>query len=236
MNDALYLADAVARIEDNTIAGAGRAGVSISGADANPAVYGNQFRRCDRAVWIADGAHCRLGNLGNVGTADDGGNVFRRSARADIWNDTANLVRAEGNDFGTTDRDRINARIYDRRDNPALGLVDFDPLSGGVHPSGEGPALLALTGLAVVPARSGAEVFFTLSAAAEVSVDVLNLAGRRVATPAHALACAEGTQGLIWSGRAAGGLQAPAGRYLVRVTARDSQGRQATALCPVTLP
>ena len=198
--------------------------------------YGNTFG-CTQAVTVVATAHCALGNLGDASTANDGGNVFRMRNTWDIWNETTNPIRAEGNDFGTTVRADIDAKIYDKLDNGALGRVDFIPLQGGVIPTGAGGgvAALAVTGAAAVPTATGAEILFTLSAPAEVTVEILNLAGRTVALPARATASNAGLQRLAWNGQSLTGTAAPAGRYLARITARNATGAQATVLVPVSL-
>jgi hypothetical protein len=198
--------------------------------------YGNTFS-CTQAVTVVATAHCALGNLGDASTANDGGNVFRMRNTWDIWNETTNPIRAEGNDFGTTVRADIDAKIYDKLDNGALGRVDFIPLQGGVIPTGAGGgvAALAVTGAAAVPTATGAEILFTLSAPAEVTVEILNLAGRTVALPARATASNAGLQRLAWNGQSLTGTAAPAGRYLARITARNATGAQATVLVPVSL-
>jgi hypothetical protein len=161
--------------------------------------------------------------------------VFASSNTWHIRNETANAVKAEGNTFGTTVASEIDAKIWDQLDDGTYGRVDYDPLKGGIHPSGNPqPAALSVAGAAALPTNCGAEVVFSLSAPAEVTVEVLNLAGRRVATVAHRTALAAGTQRLVWNGQSDAGTRAPAGRYLVRITARDAQGAQATALCGVT--
>ena len=46
---------------------------------------------------------------------------------------------------------------------------------------------------------------------------------------------AMGSQRVLWSGKSVNGTQVPAGRYLARLTARQSNGQQATAVCPLML-
>ena len=73
---------------------------------------------------------------------------------------------------------------------------------------------VAITGLDVMPTRSGARVVtVTLSAAASVDLDVLAPSGKVVATVARGRAAVQGVNQLFWSGTVAPGL------YLVRATA-----------------
>ena len=70
----------------------------------------------------------------------------------------------------------------------------------------------------------GARVDFTLKAAATaVRLDVLNAAGAVVQTVALGPRAA-GANSATWNGRLTGGAWAPAGSYLLRVTATDSAG------------
>jgi hypothetical protein len=75
----------------------------------------------------------------------------------------------------------------------------------------------------------------TLSAPASVMVEVVNLAGRPVALLTQERAAAAGVQRLAWNGLSLTGTAAPAERYLVRITARDRAGAQASALAPLSL-
>ena len=68
-----------------------------------------------------------------------------------------------------------------------------------------------------------------------VAVDVLNIAGRPVATVRRDSATLPGLQRVLWSGQSDRGTQAPDGTYLVRIAARDDDGQQAQSLCSLRL-
>jgi hypothetical protein len=231
---ALAIADASPRAVDNTFAQA-QTGIRVRGAGANPAVFWNVFRRCGAAVSIGDSARCRLGNLGNSNTGDNGGNLFGRTNTWYIRNLTPNRIKAEGSRFRNTTRAHLEARIYDRRDDPSLGPVDFVPLYGGVLPTGETAGLLALAGLSAAPTAVGAEITFTLSADARVDARVLNMAGRPVTAVAQDLPSRSGLQRLAWAGHSNTGLPVPNGTYLVEVTAKADDGTQGRALTQVAI-
>jgi hypothetical protein len=222
-------------VTENTLARAGRA-IWVYEEDADPRIFRNNFRACSTAVEIDIDARCRLGNLGNPSTGDDGGNIFRRSNTWHIYNRTGNRIKAEGNRFGTTSRAAIDAKIWDRRDNNSLGRVDFSPLAGGVTPTGDTVPLTLASATALPTGSGGAEIAFSLSAPADVTVDVLNIAGRPVAAVLRDSATGSGVQRVIWSGQTAHGTPAPAGMYLVRISARNADGQQQTALCGLALP
>jgi hypothetical protein len=223
-----------ALVTDNTFARAGRAVLVYKGG-ANPLILRNTFRACSTAVEIDIDASCRLGNLGNSSGGDDGGNRFRPSNTWHIRNLTGNRIRAEGNRFGTTSRAAIDAKIWDRRDNSSLGRVDFNPLAGGVIPTGETLPLTITNAAALATRAGGAEIAFGLSAPADITATVLNVAGRPVATVMRDTLVAAGLQRIVWSGRSDHGTAVPNGTYVVRIIARDDNGRQAQSLCAVRL-
>jgi hypothetical protein len=93
----------------------------------------------------------------------------------------------------------------------------------------------ALTSLAAVPTGGGAQLTFSLSSAANVTATVLNVAGRPIRTIVADRPLDAGLQTLLWDRRAGTGLAVPAGLYLIRVTVRDAEGGQTTALATVAL-
>ncbi|MBM3498157.1 MAG: hypothetical protein FJX74_05755 [Armatimonadetes bacterium] len=201
----------------------------------NPEVYANIFRNCGMAVALHGSAKCRLGNLGNAREDDQGGNLFRTTNEWFIYNETANAVKAEGNDFGMTSAELIDARIYDKLDDFRYGRVDYSPLLGGASPTAAS-AGVSLTGAIAQPTpNGGAEIAFALSAPAEVTAAIVNLAGRPVAVVAEDRPVGAGPQRLVWSGRTSAGPLAPAGIYLVRLEARSPTGGQVRAVTSLHL-
>jgi hypothetical protein len=76
---------------------------------------------------------------------------------------------------------------------------------------------------------SAAQVVFSLSAAADVDLDVLNIAGRAVRNISMGQRPA-GRTTMSWNLRDRSGTLVPSGLYLVRLQARDADGRQSRAL------
>ena len=218
-------------VRDNSIYRCG-SGVRVLNADGCVRAYGNLLSDCIRGVYLTDSSHAWLGDLGNVSPGDDGGNTFRTTTDWHVYNATPNAIKAEGNDWGATTKVAINARIWDRKDDPSLGRVDFDPLEGGVSPTGDTTAV-QVTGACAVPTAGGSEIAFTLSAPAEVTVTVLNIAGRPVATVLRDRRTEAGLQQVVWNAQSAAGTRVPAGQYLVRVTAKAADGAQAQAVAQV---
>ncbi len=211
-------------VTENTIAQA-HIGVGI-GFMGQARLTRNVFRNCDIGVHPSANAVVNLGNLGNASTADDGGNIFKPTNTWHILNNCYEPVKAEGNDWSTTVASKIDAKIYDHLDNHAYTRVDYDPLIGGVSPTGE-TSPIVVSGATAVPTAGGAEIVFGLSAPAEVTVTVLNIAGRPVATVVQDRTTEAGLQRIVWSGQSATGTHVPEGWYLVHIAARGEGGPQA---------
>ncbi|MGE5532246.1 MAG: FlgD immunoglobulin-like domain containing protein, partial [Bacteroidota bacterium] len=94
--------------------------------------------------------------------------------------------------------------------------------------------LLAIQTLQTVSGPGGAQIFYSLSSAASVDIEVVNLAGRtirRLSTGAQqAGACST-----VWNGLTDSGSSAPSGNYLVRLTARTDDGQSVSAVQSLSL-
>jgi hypothetical protein len=93
----------------------------------------------------------------------------------------------------------------------------------------------AVSSLSAVPTRAGAQIVFALGAPSQVSVTVLNLAGRPVRTLCDAKAFGAGMNTLAWNAQADNGLRVPNGTYLIRLTANSPDGTTSRAISPVRL-
>jgi hypothetical protein len=113
-----------------------------------------------------------------------------------------------------------------------FALTDWTPGPRLTDGSSGMPALSSLT--AIPTPHGGAQIVFSLSAPAEVTARVLNIAGRPVRALAP-LTAEQGLNTLLWDGKNGTGLAAPGGRYLVEVTARGPNGAQTRALTPLHL-
>jgi hypothetical protein len=91
--------------------------------------------------------------------------------------------------------------------------------------------LLTLSGVsASATGVGGAQIAFTLSAAADCTVEVMNIAGRVVRVVERGVPRPAGASRVIWDGRSNGGLPVPAGMYLVRVAASGESGTRTQAM------
>lgn len=162
------------------------------------------------------------------------------------WNVRVNWGEGQG---------RIALRWPDLSSVPArYGLTLRDPSTGATvsmrHQSGyvleagqtsgsrllqivatsEGSWAAQITAMSAQTTGAGAEVVFSLSAAAACDVVVLNMAGRPVRTVVSGKTMGAGVNSVAWDGRGTTGSRAPSGTYLVRVTARTADGTVSSAL------
>jgi hypothetical protein len=89
-------------------------------------------------------------------------------------------------------------------------------------PTPEPPARLAFRAPAPNPAAGAVRLVLELPDAGEVSVDIVDLAGRRIQA-LHRGAAGPAPLTLAWDGRDASGRMAPAGLYFARATLGDAQ-------------
>jgi flagellar hook assembly protein FlgD len=115
--------------------------------------------------------------------------------------------------------------------------VDFDPVIGGVAPTGETVAgtRALVTSVVAQPVGAGASITFSLSAQAAVTVQVANIAGRPVRTLVVPQPMAPGLQSVVWDGRSEAGTPAPTGLYMVTVTSLTPDGGRSQAVVPLRL-
>ena len=94
-----------------------------------------------------------------------------------------------------------------------------------------GDRALVLTSVTALQAPDGTvQLSYSVSSPADVSVDILNISGRTISRLGSSTATAGGTETVAWNGRNSHGAKAPAGKYLVRVTARSENGQVAHAV------
>jgi len=189
----------------------------------------------------ADGAHVTNPRLRVTGTAQDNIGVRKvelavnTGAWKQIWSGRwQKSIAWLGHVMLVSGENVIHARATDMagRTTEITRTVSLDTASGEAAVA----AGLAIGAVAAQPTRAGGiSCTIVLSAAATVRADVLNLAGRPVATINPGTPMTQGTNTLLWSGKSAAGLVVPSGTYLIRVQAQGAGGAVARGLATVTL-
>lgn len=109
------------------------AGVMLYGSSATGVFTQNQFYGNYCGIYLAMDATANLGDLNNASSDDDGmneihDNVFFNGTVYAINNTSASDVTAENNTWDSDDPTQIAVTIIDGNDDPAYGIVDFDPI------------------------------------------------------------------------------------------------------------
>jgi Secretion system C-terminal sorting domain/Right handed beta helix region len=82
------------------------------------------------------GPQVNLGNVENADTTDDGKNIISGNVQGpdvyDLYNNTAETIYAQNNDWEVYDSTLIEEHIYHFVDDTTLGLVIFIPFSGSI--------------------------------------------------------------------------------------------------------
>lgn len=122
------LMNASPTIMDCTLTGSASDGLVCAGS-SSPVVSRTRIVDNGRhGVYVTGSACPNLGNLSTASTADDGRNTLSGNGSYDLYNNTANALRAQRNQWGSTDEAAIRARIFDYADLPTRGAVLFSPL------------------------------------------------------------------------------------------------------------
>lgn len=94
---------------------------------------------------------------------------------------------------------------------------------------------LVVSAMSTQAVAGGAAISYTLSRSAQVSVEIMNVAGRVVRSLGSSMAAGGSQQTLMWNGLSNYGGAVPSGRYLVRLTARAEDGQTVQAIRPLNV-
>lgn len=114
----------------------GGSGIAFAGGSAssqqNSIVTGNIIRGNLWGITIQNRSKPNLGNLANADTTDDGKNWFYGNSNTNsstpgihLYNNSIDVISAQGNYWGSNDPLEMEARIFHQPDNASLGLVDY---------------------------------------------------------------------------------------------------------------
>lgn len=127
-------------IDSNNIQGnptLGGSGINFNGvATQNSVVTRNFIRGNLWGITIQGTAKPNMGDITNADTSDVGLNGIYGNGNSgmifDLYNNTADSIKAENNFWGTNNLDSIEAHIFHKNDNAALGFVDYIPIQSMV--------------------------------------------------------------------------------------------------------
>ncbi|MCB2409934.1 T9SS type A sorting domain-containing protein [Hymenobacter lucidus] len=180
-------------VSDNNInpnAQTGGSGLNFNGTQTQVGVVSRNILRgnlygvtLQRSNSSTPAPRISFGDLSSTDTTNVGRNLLTGNGNGgqvyDIFNNTAESFKAEGNDWGTSSAAEIEAHVYHQPDNVALGVVDYLPFRPTILAARPAQPLQ----LAVYPNPATDLLTFELpntQAAAELRV--LDLTGRLVAT------------------------------------------------------
>ncbi len=213
------------------------AGVMVYGATARPVFTANTTRGNFTGYYVIEGAAPNLGDVGNADPNDDGrnrifGNVDPGGHRWSVYSNSTADIMAENNIWDSEDYGEIAATIFDGNDDPAYGIVDFDPIlplaDVSVGEATRGPATFRAspnpfsdrTRIHVLLSRQSAR-----ASDRSLRVVVLDPQGRRVRTLAGGRDSSPQTLGIDWNGTDDRGRALPSGIYWLYL---DAAGERAS--------
>ncbi|HIE05643.1 MAG TPA: T9SS type A sorting domain-containing protein, partial [bacterium (Candidatus Stahlbacteria)] len=108
------------------------------------------------------------------------------SVQYSVYNNSPFYILAEGNYWGTVDPDSIAKKIYDHYDDPALGIVDFEPywdggdaFAGGPQSGGEQHLLFSIAPIAS-PSFGSIDISYQLVIPVQIEISIFDPVGRRL--------------------------------------------------------
>ncbi|MCK5051163.1 MAG: right-handed parallel beta-helix repeat-containing protein [Candidatus Cloacimonetes bacterium] len=116
-------------VENNADSGAG---VMLYGNGADAVFTHNEVNNNYTGFYLSNGATANIGDLNNGSSMDDGYNLiydneFYTGEIFSVYNASALDMIAENNYWGSDDPEIIDITIIDGNDNPAYGIVDYEP-------------------------------------------------------------------------------------------------------------
>lgn len=181
-------------IDSNNIQGQpllGGSGLNFNGTSTLQAIVSrNKIRWNLWGVTIQNTAKPNLGNLNNQDTTDIGLNWLYGNSHNDtifdLYNNTPDSIWAENNWWGTNIIDSVEAHIFHKPDNPALGFVDYIPIrvtTGISTPThSNNTAGFKLFETFPNPFNLSTVILFEVMEKGPISVDIYDLSGKKLQT------------------------------------------------------
>lgn len=206
-------------------------GIACNGQNA-PIIAGNEIQGHWYGVAIINGAQPNCGDLVNDFPGDDGENRFLGNGldgeMYELFNNNELDIMAQNNWWGTDDPVEIEDRIVHFPDNPAYGVVNFEPFMSGLSAVGDRgeldlpPVLLDVQPAYPNPFNPRVSLRFTLASRSHVTVQIFDIRGRWVRTLVDE-SLEAGAHAPEWDGTTADLRAAASGTYFYRIVAGPQQ-------------
>ena len=198
--------------------------IACNGNNA-PVISGNIIEGNYYGVAIINGAQPNVGNLSNADTTDDGNNQFLGNGignnKYELFNNNSLPIYAENNWWGTDNPDSIEARIVHQVDNPAYGLVDFDPFIQN-DPLGLNlkesniPQIIEVFPAYPNPFNPATQLSFVLQKPSHVKIKIFNILGEQIKTILEN-DLSTGFHKVSWNGKNKSGQNVSSGLYVYTI-------------------
>jgi parallel beta-helix repeat protein len=196
-------------------------GVACNGDNA-PIVTMNNITGHWYGVAAINGGRPNLGDLENDFPGDDGGNLFGDNGLGgemyDFYNNTPYDQMAQGNWWGAWDEQWVQDSIWDQRDDPSLGLVDYAGFLEIAGAPAIAPAALGDVTAFPNPFNPQVRIAFTLERASHATVTIHDVRGRCL-RELMVDDLTAGEHAVSWDGRDRDGRALSSGTYFCRVIA-----------------
>lgn len=192
-------------------------GVACNGNNA-PILMENEISGHWYGVAAINGGMPNLGNVDNIFPGDDGRNFIHDNGLNGetfaFYNNTPLDQMAQFNYWDALYAEDV---IYHQVDNPALGLVNFEPEGNYTNvPDSSLPKVLESVSAYPNPFNPRVEIKLALAHDSHVSVVILDVAGRLV-RQLQTSQLSTGSHTMIWDGNDRSGQASPSGVYFYRV-------------------
>ena len=148
-NTGIYLsAKSKALISSNVIQSNLYAGVEVV-MRSEPKLSLNTISGNDYGIMIYDSSNPRLGSVSNL-KSDPGQNSISDNFSYDLYNHSVANVVAENNSWGSQLASEARNTIYDKKNHPAYGTVDIEPMSNATSTEFQQQIIDSQQSLAVV--------------------------------------------------------------------------------------
>ena len=110
------------------------AGIMVGGSSSAPIITNNRIHGNFTGFYLVENANPNLGDLTNDFPGDDGNNriydnIDESGNTWSVYNMSSQDIMAENNTWDSIEPDEIAVTIFDGNDNPAYGIVDFEPIN-----------------------------------------------------------------------------------------------------------